>query len=89
MGAIEELSTELVSGLLSNGRNLPDASGCPKPRTRSLAGFPRSTRLLKPQVKVMGNERGMNACVVLPKAALTPDAVHVLGDTLDSPLRRI
>jgi hypothetical protein len=28
---------------------------------------------------------GMNACGVLLKTALTPDAVHVLGDTLDSP----
>ena len=36
MGAIEELSTELVSGLLQNGRNLPDASKRPKPSTRAL-----------------------------------------------------
>jgi hypothetical protein len=54
MGAIEELSTELVSGLLSKGRNLPDASRCPNPRTRSLAVSRGPTRLLKPQVKVMG-----------------------------------
>jgi len=36
MGAIEELSTELVSGLLPNGRNLPDAPRSPKPSTRAL-----------------------------------------------------
>ena len=54
MGAIEELSTELVSGLLSNGRNLPDASRCPNRVLEALLVFRGPPGFSSAGEKVMG-----------------------------------